>query len=77
MKSEYFAKGTGKCKILCTLMGKEVENWEDQGCPKVHDLVDEEMWFSLGYPSRQKTRLHSAERKANLLGNSAMQHLSL
>ena len=40
-KGEYFAKGTGKCKILGNLLDKGVENLEYHGCPKVQDLVDE------------------------------------
>ena len=33
LKGEYFAKGTEK--IIGTLVNKEVENLEDQGCPEV------------------------------------------
>ena len=43
VKDEYFAKGTEKCKIFGSLLDKEVENLEDQGCPKIQDLVDEEI----------------------------------
>ena len=31
---EYFAEGTEISKILGSLMGEEVENLEDHGCPK-------------------------------------------
>ena len=40
VKGEYFAKRTEKCQLHSSLMGKEVENLEDHGCPKVQDLVD-------------------------------------
>ena len=36
VNGEYSAKGTEKCKIL----GNLVENLENNGCPKVQDLVD-------------------------------------
>ena len=47
VKGEYFAKGTEKCKILGSLLGKEVENLDDHGCPKIGDLgeADEEIGF--------------------------------
>ena len=67
VKGEYFAKGTEKSKILGNLKNKEVENLEDHGCPKVRDLVDEEVWICSSYPFRHKTTIHCAERKANCL----------
>ena len=42
VKGENFAKAIENCTILGSLIGKEVENVEDHGCPKVKDLVDEE-----------------------------------
>ena len=69
LKGENFPKGTEKCKILGNLMGEQVENSEDQGCPKVQDIVAEEMWICSRYPFRHKTTLHSAERKAKLFVN--------
>ena len=45
VNGEYFAVGTEKGKVLGSLMGKEVENLEDHGCPKVQDLVDEKIGF--------------------------------
>ena len=77
VKGEYFAKGTEKCKILGNLLGKEVENLEDHGCPTVQDLVDEEFWICSSYPFRHKTTLHCAEPKAKLFGNWMMRHLML
>ena len=35
VKGEHFAKETERCKILGSLMGKEVENLKDHGCPKI------------------------------------------
>ena len=59
---DYFANATEKCKILGSLMGKELENLEDHGCPKFRDLVDERRNVDL---FRHETSLHCAERKAN------------
>ena len=76
-KSENSAKGIEKCRSLGSLMGKRVENLEDHGCPKVQDLVKEEVWICSSYPFRQKTTLHCAERWAKLFGNWIMEHLKL
>ena len=76
VKRQYFAKGTEKCKILRNLLDKEVENWQDYGCPKVQDLVDE-IWICSSYPFGHKTTLHCAQRKAKLFGNWIIRHLML
>ena len=77
IKGEFFAKRTEKCKILASLMDKEVETLDDHGCPKVQDLVDEEIRICSRYPFRRKTTLHCAERKAKMFGNCIMHHLKL
>ena len=77
LKGENFARRTQKCKILGNFLGKDVENLEDHGCPKVQDLVDEETWICLSYPFRHKTILHCGERKAKWFGNWIMRHLIL
>ena len=61
------AKGTEKCKILDNLLDKEVENFEDHGCPKDQDLVEEESWICSYYSFRHKTTLHSESVKQNCL----------
>ena len=43
VRGEYFAKRTEKCNILGKLMDKEVGNLQDHDCPKVQELVDEEI----------------------------------
>ena len=45
VKGEYFAEVTDNCNIFGNFLDKEVENLEDYGCPKVDDLVNEEMWL--------------------------------
>ena len=39
MNAEVFAKGLEKCILLTTLLGQNVENMDDYGCPKIQDLV--------------------------------------
>ena len=38
MNAEVFAEGLEKCRLLTTLLGQNVENLDDYGCPKVQDL---------------------------------------
>ena len=35
-----FSGGTEKCKLLSILLDKEIENWDEHGCPKNQQLVD-------------------------------------
>ena len=39
MNAEVFAKGLEKCSLLTNLLGQNVENLDDYGCPKIQDLV--------------------------------------
>ena len=65
MNAEVFAKGFEKCRLLTNLLGQNVENLDDYGCPKIQDLVKRDsLWTCSNYPFRHKTRLHCAERKA-------------
>ena len=76
MNAEVFAKGFEKCKLLTSLLGQNVENLDDYGCPKIQDLVKtDSLWNCSSYPFRHKTRLHCAERKAKVYGDWTMQHL--
>ena len=76
MNSEVFAKGFEKCRLLTSLLGQNVKNLDDYGCPKIQDLVKtDNLWICSSYPFRRKTRLHCAERKAKVYGEWAMQHL--
>ena len=77
VKGEYFGKGSKNCRILGSLMGKEVENLGNNSCPKVQDLVDEEVWICSSYRFRLQTILHCAERKAKLFCFWIMQRLKL
>ena len=81
MNAEVFAKGLEKCRLLTRLLGQNVENLDDYGCPKIQDLVGEgkanKSWICSSYTFRHKTRLHCAERKAKVYGDWAMQHLNL
>ena len=81
MKAEVFAKRFEKCRLLTRLLGQNVENLDDYGCPRIQDLAGEvkvnSSWICSSYPFRNKTRLHCADRKAKMYGNWAMQHLNL
>ena len=39
MNAEVFAKGFEKFRLLTSLLGQNVENLDDYGCPKIQDLV--------------------------------------
>ena len=73
MNAEVFAKGIEKYKLLTGLLGKNVKDLNDYGCPKIQNLVGEGKANSLcicsRYPLRHKTRLHCAESKAKSMEN--------
>ena len=76
MNAEVFAKGLKKCRLLTRLLGQNVENLDDYGCPKIQNLVKmDSFWICFSYNFRHKTRLHRAERKAKVYGEWAVQHL--
>ena len=66
MNAEVFAKGFEKCRLLKRLLGPNVENSDDYGCPKIQELVGEgkanSSWICYSYPFRHKTRLHCASK---------------
>ena len=73
MIAEVFAKGHEKCTLLTRLLGQNVENLDDYGCPKIQDIVKaDSSWICSSYPLRYKTRLHCAQRKAKVYGEGAM-----
>ena len=76
MNAEVFAKRLEKCRLLTNLLGQNVENLGDHGCPKIQDLVKtDSSWICSIYPFRHKTRLHCAKKKAKVYGEWAMQLL--
>ena len=77
MNAEVFAKGLENCRLLTRLLGQNVENLDDYGCPKIQDLSTNSSGMCSSYPFRHKTRLHCAERKAKVYGEWAMQHLEI
>ena len=73
MNAEVFAKGLEKCRLLTRLLGQNVENLDDYGCPKNENLFrTDRLWICFRYPFRHKTRLQCAERKAKVHGQWAM-----
>ena len=81
MNAEVIAKGFEKCKLLTRLLGQNVENFDDYGCPKIQNLVGKgktsSSWICSSYPIRHKTKLRCAERKAKVYGDWAIEHLKL
>ena len=76
MNAKVFAKELEKCRLSTSLLGQNVENLDDYGCPKIQDLVKtDSLLICSSYPFRHKTRIHCAERKAKVYGEWAMQHL--
>ena len=74
--AEVFAKKLQESRLLTSLLGLNVENLDDYGCPKIQDLdKTDSLWICSNYPFRHKTRLHCAERIAKVYGEWAMQHL--
>ena len=67
MNAEVFAKGIEKCRLLTGLLGQNVDNLDDYGCPKTQDLVEEgktgNSWICSSYQFRHKTRLHCASNQ--------------
>ena len=55
VKGEYIAKEQKQSETLGSLLGKELENMDDHGCPKVQDIVDEEF----NQVTHSDTRLHT------------------
>ena len=76
MNAEVFPERLKKCRLLSNLLGRNVQNLDDYGCPKIQNLVKtDSLWIFSSYPFRHKTRLHCAERKAKVYGAWPMQHL--
>ena len=51
MIAEVSAKGLEKCRLLANLLGRNVENLDDYGCPKIQALVKtDSLWICSNYP---------------------------
>ena len=67
LNAEVSAEGLEKCRLLDRLIGQNVKNLDDYGCPKIQDLAKmDSSWICSIYPFRHKTRLHCAEKKAKV-----------
>ena len=76
MNAEVFAKGLEKCRLLANLLGRNVEDWDDYGCPKFQYLVKTDRSFICSsFFFRHEARVHCAERKTKVYGDWAMQRL--
>ena len=73
MNAGVFAKELEKCRMLTRLLGQNLENLDDYGCPKIQDPVGEgktnSSWICSSHPFRHKTRLHCVERKTKVYGD--------
>ena len=47
MSAEVFAKGLEKCRLLANLLGQNVKNLDEYGCPKIQDLVQNGQFVDL------------------------------
>ena len=47
-RAEFFAKGLEKCTMLSALLGKQVENLDDYGCPRIQKFNSD--WLCSSYP---------------------------
>ena len=56
MNAEVCAKGVEKCRLLTNLLGQNVENLDDFGCPKIQDLVKTDLLY-LPLPTQNKASL--------------------
>ena len=64
MNAEVFAKGLKKCRLLTNLLGRNVENFDDYGCPKSQDLVKtDSSWICSSYLSDTKPGFTVPRRK--------------
>ena len=76
MNAEVFAKGLEKLRLLTSLLGQNLENLDDYGCPKIQGLVKtDSLWICSSYVFRHKISLYCAERKAKVYGACDMQQL--
>ena len=56
MKAEVFAKKLEKCRLFTNVPGRNVENLDDYGRPKIQDLVKtDSSWICSSYPFRHET----------------------
>ena len=76
MNAEVFAERLEKCRLLTSLLGQNVENLDDFGCPKNQDLVKtDSLWICSSYLSDTKQGFIVPKKKAKVYGEWAMQHL--
>ena len=64
--AEMFVKHLEKCKLFLGLLGQNIGNLKDYGCPSVQDLIVAEegrkfLWICSKYPIRRQSRPHCAE----------------
>ena len=66
MNAEVFAKGLEKCRLLTRLLGQNVENLDEYGCPKSKILSERGQFvdlFKLPFLTQDKASLRREESK--------------
>ena len=63
LNAEVFAKGLEKCRLLTNLLGRNIENLDDYGCPKIQDLVKTDSSWICSFPTQNKASLCRDESK--------------
>ena len=72
-KAECFAKRLEKCTMLNALLGKQVENLDGYGCPKIQEFNCD--WLCSSYPYRHRTTLHCSEKRQKRLVHGLCNYL--
>ena len=55
MNADMFAKKLENCRLLASLLGQNIENLDDYGCPKTPNLVKtDSLWICYSYLFRHK-----------------------
>ena len=76
MNAEVFAKGLENCRLLTRLLGQNVENLDDYGCPKIQEPVKtDSSWICSSYPFRHRRKFQCAESKRKVCGQWPMHYL--
>ena len=67
-RAEFFAKELEK-----RILGKQIENLDDYGCPTIQELNYD--WLCSSYPYRHRTTLHCAEKRQKRLVHGLCNYL--
>ena len=64
MNAEVLAKGLEKCRLLTNLLGRNVENLDDYGCPRIQDLFKtDSSWICSSSDTKQGFTVPRGKRR--------------